>query len=452
MLIRPGSRILAAVSGGADSMALLHVLHAWQEVVPFHLTVVHVHHGLRGRAADRDAVFVARWAAKLGVPCRVARVDVRRRMGCGVSLEMAARSARHEVLRKAMRADRADAVALAHHRDDQVETVLMRLLAGTGMDGLGGMDYRAEPMAGLSIIRPLLDVSRDDIEHYLNARHLAWREDRSNRDRAMMRNRIRHEVIPAIEAAGYGSVAESVCRLADMMREEQIVLDERTKRLRVPVTVDHTLLRLKYKRLAVADQRRVLRSWLSGKGRSGRGLDFDSIEHIRKLLVDTSSGRITLDRMHEVAWSVERIRIELRKKTPARKLIARRLKLPGTTVLTGAGLVAEVCTAKGFRRLSSSPGVYPATVFIRREAGVRPALAIRSRKPGDAMQPTGMGGSVSLKEWLINAKVPLAMRDRLPVLVCGDDVIWMAGYRVDQRWSVPSASSPSWRITIRPAD
>jgi tRNA(Ile)-lysidine synthase len=231
---RRGARIILAVSGGADSMAMLHALAGVAAVLAtagrfaeprLQLRVAHVHHGLRGRAADADANLVKKTAKQLGLPFHLCRANVKamakRKQ---ISIEMAAREARHEFFHKLAKKYRA-VIATAHTRDDQAETVLLRLLRGSGTDGLGGIEYKAK-IRGLTIVRPMLDVSHAEAKEFLRERKLKWREDASNADDAMKRNRVRHELIPLLEKRFNPRTREILARTASVIRTDSECLGE----------------------------------------------------------------------------------------------------------------------------------------------------------------------------------------------------------------------------------
>ena len=213
-----GGKIILAVSGGADSMAMLHALAGIADP-GYKLRVAHVHHGLRGRAADADANLVKKTAKQLGVPFHLCRANVKavakRKQ---ISTEMAAREVRHEFFHKLAKKYHAT-VATAHTRDDQAETVLLRLIRGSGTDGLGGIEYKTK-IRGLKIIRPMLDVSHADAMEFLRERKLKWREDASNADDAMKRNRVRHELIPLLETRFNPRIREILARTASVLRAD----------------------------------------------------------------------------------------------------------------------------------------------------------------------------------------------------------------------------------------
>jgi tRNA(Ile)-lysidine synthase len=217
-LLPAGRRVLAAVSGGPDSVALAHFLAQMARRKGLTLELLHVHHGLRGRAADRDAASVEELGRALGVKAKVMRVDVKARARArGLGLEEAGRKERYRALIARARRGRFDAVATGHHLDDQAETVLLHLLRGTSLEGLGGIAPRRPLAPGVELIRPLLPLTRAEVILYLKTHGLAWREDATNRDRKFARNWVRAEVLPLLESRAPG-VKERLSAIAAKVR------------------------------------------------------------------------------------------------------------------------------------------------------------------------------------------------------------------------------------------
>jgi tRNA(Ile)-lysidine synthase len=240
-LLRAGDRVCVAVSGGADSTALLLALHkANAEKTPLGIVVsaAHVHHGLRGADADADEAFVRELCERMGVPLKVFRVDTAARQAAeNEGLEEAARELRYAALRGLMEAGAVDIVATAHTLDDQAETVMMKLLRGAWTEGLGGISPEVQGLGigeqGLGkarIVRPLLGVRRREVEAFLNGREQGWREDASNQDVSLTRNKVRHELMPVLRGFNPG-VDEVLARMAEIARDEEAFWQGKTARV-----------------------------------------------------------------------------------------------------------------------------------------------------------------------------------------------------------------------------
>lgn len=275
----PGEKKLVAVSGGRDSTALLHTLHAAGHGK---LVVCHLNHRLRGRAAAGDAAFVRRLAARLGLPCELGTVDVKREAkAAGESVETAGRHARHRFLAECARRHRCRLVLMAHHADDQAETVLFNLLRGAG--GLRGMAPVAEiAVPGfrfpLRVERPLLSVPRAELDAWVAAEGIAFREDATNAGLDAVRNRLRHTVLPALCKAMGRDVRPALCRAAAISTAEQEYLDA----LAAPLAAHEVLDGNTLAPLPAALQRRVILLWLRRQGFPGTG--FDEVEAVRAML------------------------------------------------------------------------------------------------------------------------------------------------------------------------
>jgi tRNA(Ile)-lysidine synthase len=281
--ISPRRRWLIGVSGGRDSVALLHLLieRGYKKLV-----VCHLDHGLRGRAARDDARFVARLAAKLKLKCLTERADVAalaaRR---GISVETAAREARWEFFLHAARRERVGGILLAHHADDQVETFLFHLLRGAGPAGLAAM-RPVSARGSMRVLRPLLAVWRQEIDEWLRGRRIRWREDATNADDAPTRNRIRRFILPALTKTLGREVKPAVWRAAELLRAEEEWIDSLLAPEMAAMETELMVGTLLDK--PVAKQRRLLRAWLE---RGGVSAGFTEIEAVRSLLAPDAQGR-----------------------------------------------------------------------------------------------------------------------------------------------------------------
>ena len=305
--IKPGDRVCSAVSGGADSVALLRALHVANQpgsnALGIGLSAAHVHHGLRGADADADLTYVQDLCASLRVPLRVHRVDTSRQAAVtGETVEEAARTLRYSFFSTLFTSGDADTVVTAHTQDDQIETVLMKLFRGAWTEGLGGIyPVVRVPVTALrfgSIVRPLLSTSRAEVESYLHAIGQGWREDLSNQDRAFTRNRLRHDLLPVLRAA-YPSLDRTLGHMAEIARDEETYWQAELGRLlpqlllpgkpvrgggrAVSTSPAENALALEIERLrpmSFALRRRVLRA---AARRLGVSLSFDQTEHLLAL-------------------------------------------------------------------------------------------------------------------------------------------------------------------------
>ncbi|MBI2354021.1 MAG: tRNA lysidine(34) synthetase TilS [Deltaproteobacteria bacterium] len=422
-LFGPGDTLIVALSGGADSTALLDLLSGLPGFQP-RLVAAHLNHSLRGADSEADEAFSRGLAGRYSIPFESRRVDVRAFAAQHrLNLEDAGRRARHAFFEELRRKWGAAAVALGHHADDQAETVLMRLLRGAGSAGLSGMPYRNER----GFIRPLLDVTRSEIEEWLTQKGLAWREDQSNRDTAFLRNRIRHELLPLLE--GYNpAVRERLTATAGLLAADDDLLE--------------TLTRKEYARLAErgaaavafevaaltqmhpAMLRRLIRHAVSELAGDLRHLSLRHVGDVAALLDDGPPNRritlpgLLLARREYGRLVIQRAGADLG--TPEEVVI----DAPGRYRLWD-GMTLEISPAAPPERLDETS---PGTAWLDPAKAPFPWL-VRTFLPGDRIVPFGMSGSRKVKEIFIDAKIPLSQRKRIPLVLSGETLIWVCGLR-----------------------
>jgi tRNA(Ile)-lysidine synthase len=433
-MLAGGETVLVAVSGGADSVALLWILTTLAPAWRVDLHVLHVDHGLRAGSA-RDGDFVRALAARLGVPADVERVQV----GPG-SVEAAARAARYAALQAW--ADRlgASRIAVGHTADDQAETVLMRVLGGAGVRGLAAIP----PVRG-RVVRPLIEVRRQTVVAGLRAAGLDWIEDPTNRDPKFLRNRIRHEVLPLLAAAHRADVVPALARVARLARETLDAL-ERTATLTLEglvrveaggLTLSRTALAALPAPVAVevlhqavvrAGSRSPLRAW------AHRGL--------QRVLATVPPRRPFRLGGVAVEVSADRVRVGAH---PAPVLLTRALPVPGRVELPEIGRALEA------RRLPADGYTIPRTRdrVAFDAAGVASTLTVRHRRPGDRFQAYG-AGERRLKSLLIDAKLPRWERARLPLVEQDGRILWVAGVRRSAAASVTGATREVVELHLMP--
>jgi len=296
-MMRKGGLVIAAVSGGPDSVALLHVLTRLAAQTPLRIHVVHVDHGLRGAASRADARFVERLARSMGWPCSVERLrlkSVSARGARDASPESQWRDARYRVLVRHARRRRATAIAIGHTRDDLAETVLMRMIRGAGAHGLASFGPRSE-RDGVTIIRPLYDVTRAQVEAYCREQGLEWRLDASNKDRARLRNHVRLDLLPFLEREFNPSIRETLARAAESLRADDECLDAlaeaewknlKGKARGAPKRIPLGALAA----LPLALLRRVLRLWIAAVSRSPYPPAFAEVDRLAELVTAKQTG------------------------------------------------------------------------------------------------------------------------------------------------------------------
>jgi tRNA(Ile)-lysidine synthase len=423
-MLAGGEAVLVAVSGGADSVALLALLHALAPAWRLTLHVLHVDHGLRA-GSDRDAAFVRALGARLGVPTDVERVQV----GAG-SVEAAAREARYASLQSWAERLGAARIAVGHTADDQAETVLMRVLGGAGVRGLAAIP----PVRG-RIIRPLLELRHQALCDALVEAGLPWVEDPSNRDPKFLRNRIRHELIPLLAASYRADVVPALADVARRARENVEALDRAAAlelaRLAVGEPDALTLPRPALAALPAPLAAEVLRQ---AAARLGSRAPLRAWAHrgLRRVLAATPPRRPFRLGGVVVEVSGDRIRVGAR---PAAALGTRTLSVPGRLELPeiGRALEARLLPAAGYAVPRTGDRVAFDAAHLPR------TLTVRPRRPGDRFDAFG-AGERRLKSFLIDAKVPRWERPRLPLVEADGRIVWLAGLRRGAVAAVTGAS------------
>jgi tRNA(Ile)-lysidine synthase len=436
--IGPDDRIAVALSGGPDSVALTWVLHALAPGLGFTLAgLIHVNHQLRGAESDADEAFCRALAARLDLPIRVLSVDVAAAARTQrQSLEVAARTARYAFFETAAADLGASVVATGHTMDDQAETVLLRLLRGAGTRGLSGIRVRRGPYA-----RPLLGTRRDALREYLVARGESWREDVSNADVAIPRNRIRRDLIPLLSAITPGAVPalarvaalayddESYLMAAAIKNRPALVLSEEApggvKGSRSAINVDSSALSL----LPPALARRFVRS-IAAEVSPAVTLSARHLKAVSGLAAtDKPGGHLDLPglsvRKRGDVLTFQRASGAPGQRAPGAPWPARRLDVPGVVAVPEAGIDivsrSAVVEEGEWQRLAESQ--------VAIQAGsVQLPLQVRNRRPGDRFRPLGAPGRRKLQDVLVDRKVPRFERDGVPVIVDATDrIVWVAG-------------------------
>lgn len=439
-LFRPGDTLIVALSGGADSTALLDLLSRLTDY-NLRLIVTHLNHCLRGVESDADQESCLELASRYAIPFEVRRIDVKSLASENrLNLEDAGRRARIEFLDEISRKYGAAAVVLAHHADDQAETVLMRLLRGSGMTGLSGMAYRN----ARGYVRPLLEISRSEIEQYLRRCGLTWREDASNSDTTYLRNRVRHQLLPLLEEYN-PAIRSCLASTAAILGDDEALLDELTEQAfagscrigegRVVCGVGQ--LRM----LNPALRRRVLRH--AYKQLTGN-LERVSLRHIDSIceLIDSDrpNSRLALPQGVTAVREYDRLSWMQRSETLLETEFELSITEPGCYQLPRGG---------SFTVESISTAIFPTdsgTAYFDLAKSPFPWL-VRTFRPGDRITPFGMKGRKKVKDIFIDRKIPLSERKSIPLLYCGDELIWIAGVCASELCRIDTPSAATVQVT-----
>jgi len=447
-LFSPGEKVIVGVSGGPDSLCLLHVLYRLRFDFDLKLHVAHLNHKIRGLAAEEDAAFVGKVAKEWGIPCTIEARDVpalaREK---SMSLEEAARYARYKFLAEVAIRENAKTIAVGHNADDQVETVVMHWVRGSGLAGLRGMLPRSRLVVGgeeynLWLIRPLLEVSRAEIEAYCREHGLTPRFDLSNLDTTYFRNRLRHELIPYLETFNprFREVVRRSARLFaddyDFLRHQvkacwnEVVEQEEEKGIVFSLN--------RWLTLHPAMQRGTIREAISRMRRGLRDIGWEHVERARKAVLERRAGvKVTLPQGLTLVTGYGIFFIGEEGFAPWEDLpliteeIA--LEIPGQRPISESGWKVETSVVP-LPQLpndwSANPDPWQAFLDWKK---VKAPVKLRPRQPGDRFKPLGLkGGTKSLHEFMIDEKIPQYLRDKWPILVDGEKILWVVGYHISE--------------------
>ncbi len=433
-MLRAGRRIGVAVSGGADSVFLLRALHELNLAT----AVLHVNHRLRGAESDRDEAFVRDLAARLGLPIHAASLPL-----ADGNIEQEARQARYAFFAECLAAGRCDAVATGHSLDDQAETVLSRFLRGAGSAGLSGV----LPVTNSGIIRPLIDLRRDDIRRWLADQGIPWQEDCSNLNAEFLRNRIRLEIMPQLASLN-PALPSVLASTAEWARAEEEYWVEELDRLEPAyLTADREAILMRtgpLLALPVASVRRLLRRAIERVKGSLRGIDFRHVEAIRGLMGTLEgSGRMQLPDL-DIYRSFDWLRlapIGFDSRLP--RDFAADLAIPGVTILPERRLAMEM-------ELVTESYVYNKQVDALDWEKCAGSLIVRNWRPGDSYVPRGRSGegkpgAAKIKTLFQDHRVPLWERRTWPVVVRDGSILWTRRFGVADEFA---ATPQSTRILL----
>ncbi|BBO71709.1 tRNA(Ile)-lysidine synthase [Desulfosarcina alkanivorans] len=452
-MLAPGDRVLVGVSGGPDSMALLHLLLRLAPGLDIGLGIAHLNHCLRGASADRDARFVRQAAATLNIACHTGRaqvIKVKRKLR--LSLEEAGRRVRYAFFSKTMADAGYNKLALGHHSDDNAEQILMAILRGTGPRGLSGI----APVRRDRIIRPMIHVRRSQIEDFVRKAGIACVRDASNEDLRFVRNRIRHRLLPLLAAEYNPRIADHLNRMAEVMREEAAWTDglvaaeyqrAMVARSAGVITISAGALKTMHPALA----RRLVRDALQDLTGTLRRITFAHVQAALRLLADGCDGKechlpggirtrrtgdhIVLQVAAEGRRGAAERRVE-EERVPATRIPA---PLPERVEIQAMGI--------GFRFFSCLPDQLPPWGDVDRNrahfdlARLSLPLTVRPAVPGDRFTPLGAGGSQKLKKFFIDHRIPRQERSGTPVLADQQRIIWLVGQRMDDHVKVTASTS-----------
>ncbi len=453
-MLSAGDTVIVAVSGGTDSMVLLQILLRLAPESSLKLVVAHLNHNLRGAESEADLEFVSSEAARMGLKFYAKTLGEGELRRSGVSLQNAARRARYEFFEEAATRFKACRVAVAHNLDDRAETMLMRIIEGTGLKGLSSIP----PLRG-PYIRPLIDVNRREIEAYAASEGVSFREDSSNKKTDYLRNRLRKELIPLIEEGYNPLVKVALTALAGRLTMDGDFIEGEALKLYASIVKDKGDGQLTFPRGALIAAHPALSSRVffiaaeALRGISG-GLYATHAEAFLSLVNgERPNASIDLPNGLKAVREYEDIRLFITdgvtEETAAEVAGGKdtELKAPGVTELKGftsAAITSRIIT--GGSELPGG-GEGECAVFDYDAIGDRP-LIVRRFRPGDRMRPLGLGGTKKLKDIFVDMKIPLRIRKNIPIVVAGGDIIWIAGLRRSEAFPVTERAARVLVLTL----
>lgn len=454
-LIHKGDGIVVGISGGYDSVCLLHILHAISAELKLKLFPVHVNHMLRGKEALRDEDFVKEFCASLGLEALVKRIDITAKAREEkISLEEAGRNARYDTFHNIAAYFGAEKIAVAHSRNDQVETVLMRIFRGTGLDGLKGMEYKRD-----KIIRPLLDADRSQIEQYVRECGLVAVTDSSNLHTEYFRNRVRLNVIPEINAAIGADITENILRLSKLVVTDEEFLRYNSELYYEKVVIDKKEVYTELNseellKLHPAMQSRVLRKALNDTCGTLEGISFIHVDKLIDLVQNGRTGAL-IHLPHDLqAQKSYHSLILKRQGNQTVKSYEHKIFVPCEIYIQEINAelsveIFEIDTSDKQEYIKEHENVY--TKFINFDKlGINKdkEIILRNRRNGDVFKPLKGNGTKKLKEYFIDRKIPREQRDLYPLIAVGSEVIWLIGDRISDNYKVTDDTKSILKISF----
>jgi tRNA(Ile)-lysidine synthase len=429
-----GDRVLVAVSGGADSVALVHLLHALAGEYAIKLAVAHLNHSLRGSESDRDAEFVAALTRGFDLPFFLEKKDVPAlQRHWRLSPEEAARRARYEFFDAVAATHRFNRVALGHHADDNAELVLMNLLRGSGPLGLSGIS----PVRGNKFVRPLIGLKRSELLNYLLDGNIAFVTDSSNADTVYRRNRIRHHLIPELEKSYNPAIVDSLNRLGEIMQAEDQWIANAIEPAFADCVSDKgsdwiSLALAGVNAAGPAVRRRIIRKAILSVKKDLRRIGFLHIDTIVDLAQKAQTGAC-LDLPEGLRVIKDSGRLTIKKAEPQTSIAV--VEYQYTLASEGATFIKEAdATIKlveiGVDEVPDFGEAGRSRAFFDLDC-LRFPLVVRNFRPGDRFSPLGLDGTQKLKKFFCNHKIPAHERKRCPLLLSAGKIIWVAGHRID---------------------
>lgn len=456
-MLSRGDRIGVAVSGGPDSVALLHILYRLSSEYDLSLVMIHLNHGLRGEESERDEEFVSTLSDSMGLIVRLKKVSIPDlKKGRKGSLEDIARIERYRFFAEVSRDMGLRKIALGHNLDDQAETVIMKFLRGSGSDGLKGM----VPVRSGKYIRPIIEITRDEVVQFLHCEGIGYITDSSNMDNSFLRNRIRNVLMPNLKTYYNPRLTENICHTAELMRLENdfIGLTAGTIIMKWGIalgteTVAVSIARLRECHPAV--QLRIIKMLLEGAAIHQRGIGFAHVRTVFDILGEGRPNR-RVDLPHGISVMREYDTLTVGRGGDKKGKSTRpkddkwkmndyiyHVDLPGHVRVEEAGLDVRFTVED-----NHDCDYVSEDVAYMDYAMIDFPLIIRNMHPGDTIQPLGMGGTKKIKSYFIDEKVPRSLRGKIPLLVDQKSVVWVIGMKLSGKAAISDTTVKVVRAEI----
>jgi tRNA(Ile)-lysidine synthase len=441
-MINPSDCVIIGVSGGADSVCLLSILNKLKEDLEFNIYGIHLHHGIRGEDANRDAQYVEDLCRKLNIPCEVIFRDIpKEAMAQKISVEEAGRNARYSLFKERANRFKNGKIAIAHHKNDQAETILHNIIRGSGLKGLGGM----KPVRD-NIIRPLFECSREEIENYCFNNKIEYKQDYTNAIDTYTRNKIRLNLIPDISKNYNPNIVNGLFQMGELLREdeaymtmqvEQAYKDSRiqSKEGTIELSVEALLL------MHRAIRKRVYRRAFVDMGASLKDIENKHINRVDELIYYTTGKQIHLPGNMIASRNYQTIELGR-----TREL----LKGYEYNIASDSfeGYIKECSTYVEISTFGKTrDNDFPKKIYTKwfDYDKIKCNLAIRTRKTGDYIMLKGIHegqkGKKKIKDYFIDNKIPRDIRDEVPLVADGNNIMWVVGYRMSEDYKVSPATT-----------
>jgi tRNA(Ile)-lysidine synthase len=445
-------KILVGLSGGPDSVCLLYMLNNIKDKFTLDLYAVYVDHNMRPEETPEEIEFCKRLCKRLNVSFLTKSIDVQAyAKQQGMNRQEAARELRYRIFQETAYEINAHKIALGHTADDQAETVLIRLLRGSGTTGLSGI-----PPVRKNIIRPLIEIERKEIERFLDERKVDFIVDSSNLKKEYLRNKIRLSLLPMLRGIN-PNIVETLSKTASIFRDEEryfeiIVTKTLMKLISRKTDARIELFLVPFEIMDKVIMRRVLRRAIE-ETRGLHGISFVHIEDIIELIKNGKPG----DRLYlpKGIRAIKEYSILILTSEPPVKLSTYTLAIPGETILKEAGILIKALPVESRKSVydpwgvtSQNSGLWYTLAIFDADRLILPLVA-RPRKNGDFFYPSGFSKRKKLQDFFVDSKVPRDERDRTPIIVSGEDIIWVVGYRGDERFKVTEGTMNILRLEVR---